>query len=251
MLQVNSRLPIVALASALLIVGCGGNSGSSIKPPDTPRAGFYRGILTIAPGGAVFGEGTQEFFADVSENGDFTGTSPGLGLSSAATGADLTLVSNGVVLTGKVKTTKTADGFSFAFLNGDTLIATGSLAPSTLPTVGNQTLTPPAGTYDGEIFVVANGRFSAYGKVNQLTIDAEGTLSGLTSLDSGYANSPIIQAHVQPGGELSDGILVSQGSIISQFTPPKYSFDGRTLIIRFSNLLLEPGEAYLVVKQTT
>lgn len=217
--------------------------------PTAPSAGFYRGTITTEPGGSIFGVGTQDFLADVTENGDFTGNSHGFGMEVSAVGQDMTLVCNGTVLNGKVKTSKQGRGFSFTFLNGDTPIVSGSVAPATLPSLGTKRITPTPGIYRGEIFVVADGHFRSYGQVEELRVGADAHLTARTSIASGWMSSPIFDANVQAGGTLSDAAMISNGIIVGQLTTPTYSFDGTTLVLHFSNLLLEPGEAYLVVKQ--
>jgi hypothetical protein len=240
----RGRFFAAGLVGALLLAGCGGGGQVgevSIAP------GYYRGTLEI-PGNSQVVGGSATMVADVAANGDFTAHAQSLPVQARVTktGATGSIATQGTTIMGSARETVQGNQIGFTLQNGSGVVARGTMTPAQLPQLGTEVSLPPSGNYGGEVLVVDNGHVRAFSQASA-HIDGSGNLSVTAGLGDWGDN---LFGRVEANGTLSGAMVFHNGSITLEDTPPPYSFDGTTLIIRYDNLALAPGSAWIVVKKT-
>lgn len=141
--------------------------------------------------------------------------------------------------------TKTASGVRFEFNNGSSVTATGVLEPAALPSLGPTVAIPSAGSFEGEFLVLSNGHAKTMGRVTA-TVDSIGGIVAILDGGIGYVHNGIFSGNFEEGGTLADAAYHA-GGIITQDTPPAYSFHAGVLTIRFDSLILGPASCWLTL----
>ena len=149
---------------------------------------------------------------------------------------------------GTVASSRAGNLISFEFRVGGELWATGALERSALPNLGDEVSVPPAGEYTGEFVVVANDVARGYGIADaiiqadrRIRIQIEGL--GL------YINSAFLTGTFQDEGVVTQATLGTPLGLISQSTPPQYSYDGTELVTRYDQLPLEPASCWVILRE--
>jgi hypothetical protein len=249
--MVKRHLPLLFLAAlgAAFSAGCGGGGENPVIPPaDTLQPGFYRGTVTFADSGSL-PTGTVPVIADIQADGTYSvnAYAPPSSFRFDSDGTAGTLVSTGSVLNGTVTDSFTTGTFTFQFSNEGTEIASGNLTKADLPTLGTQTTLPPSGVYQGELLIVSNGRAVAVGRVNEGFVTETGDFTASVGGGGEWTQNGTFAGKLDGSGTLTGGVLLSGGGTISQTVAPQYSYDGTTLIVKYDNLRLENGSAWLIL----
>ena len=229
-----------------LIVGCGGNSRISYSASPL----YYRGTVTIANTGYL-SPGTATAIADVTPGQDLSIVAMGPTTSATITNdkSFAVLVSNGVIVKGKMEETDSPGSLSFNFLNGSSVLVSGTLSNHSFPTLGKTASVPPAGNYNGDLLVVSNGHARSFGTVTSI-MDSAGNWTAFTNEQGGWIGDAVVSGQFMPNATVSGTTLVSNGSVIVEQTDPAYSFDGKTLIINIGGLFLGPGGCWLTLTKS-
>jgi hypothetical protein len=211
------------------------------------RPGFYKGAVTIQNLGGA--NGTGILAADVASASDIQafGRTESQYVTIVKSGSSATLDVGGVISSGDLITTQTGDGFSFVFQDGATIYAFGTLTRNSLPSLGTQISIPPAGNFAGDMTVVSNGVLKGYGPA-AATVGSDSTWVAQANGAPAWVGNGTFTGKFETDGTLSNASLIVGGQIYTQGNPsPRYSWDGKTLIVRYDQLVLETGTAWLVL----
>jgi hypothetical protein len=244
----RSALRLVVVAS--LVVGSLGCAGSGSGSEDVVP-GFYRGALNFNAH-AGFPSGVAPTIAEITSNDDMTLQSLGGGLSadiSVVSGND-TAVINGTAYTVEVDTNASPldNTVGITVRQGTEVFANGVLTKSPLPSLGNQSLTPPQGEYAGEMLIVSEGKAVELGAAVGTVREGDNLVMAIEGGDEWFdGNDVVFVAKFQPNNVLTNATLLVNGGDYGQ-VDPRYSFDGQNLIVRFHGIPAKPSTIWLTLR---
>jgi len=239
----NYRRFAYAAVIVAVLSGCGGNS--SITYNSAPV--FYSGTVTVANTG-YFQPGTAPAIANVvpGQAVTITAWAPPVTLTITDDTSFAVLSSNGVIVKGVLQQTDTPGQISFTFLNGTSSIATGTLTKHSLPTLGPVATVPPPGNYSGTLLIVGNGQARSCGTVSA-TVFSSGQWQADASEGGGWVGDGIFDGQFLSNGTLASANMINNGSVYVQSNAPQFSFDGKTLIVKYDDLALAPGSCWMTL----
>jgi hypothetical protein len=230
----------------MIVCGCAGNGAGSTQHPS---AGFYRGTLNFH-GAAKLPPGATPIVADVEANGFFVswGRSPALVATMVNRQTDDVLMAHEATMVGTYVIEPSGNSLSFSFLLGTEVAATGTLTLSPPPALGSNVTVPPAGAYRGELVVFSEGRAKAYGLVDA-TVESDGSWHAAGQGGGNWVPNGHFFGRFEENGTLSDALISCDAGLITQHTPPVYSFDGATLVVRYDTLPLQPASCWITLQR--
>lgn len=238
----------------LVLAGCGG-AGSSVPatPPDSQ--GYWKGFLkavdvpriptdTVLP---AVGDFQENRFTDLQAIDSNYAAELKFGERFITGNLNGWLfLPQGTMLV-RANMTVSAGSMNVVVQWRDHVIAKGHFTREPYPALGVTVAVPPAGKYHGEIIGVSgHGYEFAYGDVSA-TVDASGRLKAYASCTSWVVDGDYVGT-LEPDGTLSDAVFGNPYGVITQTTPPRYSYVDSKLVVRYDHLGLAPVSAWLTLR---
>lgn len=220
----------LAISIAWAAVGCGGNTPLTYNPAPL----YYRGKLTLLSNAA--GVGTAPIAASVIPGVGFTAFAYTPPISATITKRNptdrVTAVLNETVVNGPIQEVDGPNSLSFTILSGHTEVATVSMTRQSPPSLGSAILIPPTLTVTGEQLF-----FGAQGLTGLGTASAQVLSNGSFAVSAAPDNYDfyIYTGQFNADGTISNPTLVEDGGVTIPWGTSRYSFDGKTLIIRWGD----------------
>ena len=226
-----------------LLTGCGGSGNSFL----IPLPGFYRGNVTVQ--NLQHLNGTGSLVIEVISANSFRGYGDVNGRPfEIVKGETKDLLSvDGQIVVAAITTRRVPNGFAFSFAFGTIVYATGTVTKENLPSLGEFIGRPPPGEYQGDVVVIGIGRVQGFGLATA-SIDSDFRLTCNARVDSGWLGTSLFLGMFEPDGTMSEAVILSGGQALFQLSSPRYSWDGSKLVVRFDELHLKPGSAWLTLR---
>jgi len=225
----NRRYFTLATLCAGLIVGCGGNTSLTYQSPSQ----YYRGTFTLKKV-KYYAPGSATMVANVTPGVGFKAYTWGTNFAASITRWNKSregyIAFSDMYEFGAFEEKDTPNGTEFSFIQNSTVIATGTMRRAQVPSLGTSVSIPPKGLFGGEQLSFGNGGVTGIGTINGAVLPT-GEFSATTSTsDSVYTFTGTFQAD----GTILHAVIYANGTALSPFQAPTYSYDGKTIIIKWA-----------------